>query len=54
MLNRRSPARRGAVRRGKVMELRLAVGVTRSRIMGRNELAEVVEPPQSCAVKIGV
>lgn len=52
MLNRRSPARRYASRKGKV--LRLAEGVTRSRIMGRNELAEVVDPLQPCAVKIGV
>ena len=52
MLNRRSPARRYASRKGKV--LRLAEGVTRSRIMGRHELAEVVEPLQPCAVKIGV
>ena len=40
MLNRRSPARRYASRKGKV--LRLAKGVTRSRIMGRNGLAEII------------
>ena len=52
MLNRRSPARRYASRKGKI--LRLAKGVTRSWIMGRHELAEVVDPLQPCAVKIGV
>ena len=30
------------MRCGKVMELRLAKGVTRSRIMGRNGLAEII------------